>query len=455
MKRALLLLGILPALLFSQSAFAQFKPPAACAANLSGNMICALPELYGATGLTLANPNHSAHFVSSFQENFAPLTLAVGTELSLLSIASPASGVLFTFDKSLGVVTRSTESYGPIMAERGETIGRHRLYLAGSYQFYGFSTLDGIDLKHIPATFSHAEFPINGVIPNFERDFITTDNRIDLKVHQITFFATYGLTDRIDISAAIPILDVRLGVSSSALIHRIAPPDRTNPSAEPVTGQYHYFSAADPNGSISSNFSTGAKSSSGIGDVVFRVKGTVLKGERGRLALGLDVRTPTGDEKNFLGAGAPGVKPFAAVSYRARVSPHANLGFEYNGQSILAGNVGTGKTGKLPNELFYSAGVDVGATKKLTAAVDYLGTRLSNSERVKETSFTNPFGTTFPDIAQTVLVREAFTTSDLSVGAKYSPFNNNLLFTGNVIIALDKNGLRAKVVPLAGISYTF
>ena len=55
--------------------------------------------------------------------------------------------------------------------------------------------------------------------------------------------------------------------------------------------------------------------------------------------LGLDLRVPTGDEENLLGAGAPGVKPFMAwsASYDT-FSPHFNFGYLWNGSSILAGD---------------------------------------------------------------------------------------------------------------------
>jgi len=43
---------------------------------------------------------------------------------------------------------------------------------------------------------------------------------------------------------------------------------------------------------------------------------------------------------------------------------------------------------------------------------------------------------------------------DASLGAKVRLFRH-LLVTGNVLLKLNDSGLRAKVVPLAGISYTF
>jgi hypothetical protein len=43
---------------------------------------------------------------------------------------------------------------------------------------------------------------------------------------------------------------------------------------------------------------------------------------------------------------------------------------------------------------------------------------------------------------------------DISLGLKYSPFGN-FLVTGNLLVKLNDAGLRATVVPLVGISYSF
>jgi hypothetical protein len=437
--------------LLSVTAGAQVCPTTA----VSNRMVCAITQLYGPAGLTLPNPNHQAHFNASFQQSFTPLSAAVSQELSILPLASPASAITFTFDKTLGVFTRSTESFGPIFGERAETIGRHRIYFGANYQFFSFSTLDGINLDRLPAVFKHVEFPIGGQFPQFEQDYITTDNRIDLKLHQFTFFGTFGLTNRIDVSIAVPVLDVSMGVNSAAHIVRVPACELAGNCSDPSSfgGEYHFFDAANPVASTDHTFTT-ARSATGIGDVVLRVKSTLIKRERLALAGGVDLRLPTGDELNFLGSGAAGVKPFAAASYRARVSPHLNVGYEWNGESILAGNISTGQKARLPDELFYSGGVDVPVTPRLTVAADLLGQHVLGGERLQQVAFTDVLGNVHSDIPDIRAFRGSFTMYNLSIGGKYNVVRN-LLVTGNVFFALDDGGLRAKVVPLVGVSYTF
>ncbi len=119
------------------------------------------------------------------------------------------------------------------------------------------------------------------------------------------------------------------------------------------------------NGSFSS-----AGTATGIGDVDLRAKYEVYQGEHFGFATGVDVRLPTGDEQNLLGSGAIGVRPFGIVSYSARVSPHAEIGYELNGKSILAGDfVATPTTkGGLPDRFVYIVGADVAIVKRLTAS---------------------------------------------------------------------------------------
>lgn len=406
----------------------------------------AVPRLYGASGLTLPNNFHNAHFTSSFQSNFNPVNTALSTQLSLLPIVSPASGFVFSFDRSLGTVTRTSESFGPILSERAETVGRHKLFVGFTYQHYGFDTIDGLDIHKLPSVLNHSDC-CGGAgtpgVPTFERDYITTDNDIDLTINQFTWFGTFGLGDRVDLSVALPLVNSNMKVTSAATIVRIAPPD-------PVFGQAHYFDVANPNGSTQKTFISGGDAT-GIGDVTFRLKANAWKGERGGLALGFDVRVPSGDEMNFLGSGAAGFRPFMAMSYRGRVSPHFNLGYQWNGESVLGGDPVAGTKGDLPDSFFYSGGVDVGVAKRLTLVFDYLGQHVIDAQRVRKGTFTDSTGKSVPQIG---FYKDAYESADGSVGFKLSPANK-LLITANVLFRMNDSGLRSNVVPLVGISYTF
>ena len=405
---------------------------------------CLIPNVFGNTGLTLPNNFHRAHFDNDFQSNFTPLNSAIASQLALLPLASPASGFTYTFDRTAGVYTRSAQSFGPVLTERAETIGKGKVFFGLTYQRFGFDKIDGFDVRSFPAVFLHADEPPGDF--EFKKDFITTENSVDLKVDQFTLFGTVGLTNWLDVSMAVPILKVNMHVRSDATIHRIAPPS-------PQFGQAHYFDAADPANSTRAVFSDHG-SANGIGDILFRVKGTAYHGENVSVAIATDLRVPTGDELNFLGSGAVGIKPFAAVSLRAgRLFPHVNFGYEWNGKSTLAGNIAAGTKGQLPDQFFFAAGADARIARGLTFSADILAQRVFDGARVLPKDFIAPA----PDgqrYFQISLEKASYTVADAAAGLKYNVFGR-LLVTANVLFALNSGGLRDKVVPLVGVSYTF
>jgi hypothetical protein len=386
--------------------------PAFCT-NRTGELYCLLPILFAE-----ANPNP-----------FTPITSAFATQLTQLPLASPASGIIYVYDPRSGVPKRSgQETYGPVLTERGDTMGRDRLFVSFTYQRFTFSSIDGIGLGDINVVFNVCS--VTGQCAP-----IGTTDKLSLTVNQYAFFGTFGLTNRIDISAAFPINSV----SESA----------AGVSCNPCNGPYDF---SNPNAPIQYVFQPASASGSktGLGDVVFRVKGQILSHDKYKLALGSDFRAPTGDELNFLGSGAPGVRPFVAFSRGGTFSVHANLAWQWNGNSLL-GSSTAGSSAKLPNDFFYSGGLDWAIAPKLTLAADYLGDYVSDQFRLKRAETTTSPGTQVPDVA---VVHGNFNTAKGSIGLKLNPVKN-LLVTGNVLVRFDHNGLRNNPVPLAGISYTF
>ncbi len=455
----------------------------------SDKLACLVPQVYGTNGI---DPRLAFGQAGTFSTNFltdslSPVQSSIARESALLPLESPSSGITFTWDPAAKVFTSSTDSLGPIIGERAETIGRSRVYLGFGYQYFNFKTLDGMSLNKLPVVLSQPDdsttlFQNGGTGPvcsasapasngsngpgpssfggcGYIRDVISTVNSVDLKIHQFTTFITFGLTNRIDVSVAIPIENVRMGVTSNATIVHNDSPSRF----------FHAFQKRSdcPEFCLHQTFSTFG-TASGIGDITLRVKGIAWKGERAALGLGVDVRVPTGQQLDFLGAGAAGVKPFVVWSYRSRISPHALAGFEVNGSSIVGGSLTTGIKDRLPSQLTYSFGADVWLTKWITGAFDIVGQQVFQAKRASITTFQDvgqcqdtqtqcdPTKPTLPPNTYNVLTQSTgtYNISNASVGVKIKPFSN-LLITGNVLIKLNDGGLRSDFVPLVGVSYTF
>jgi hypothetical protein len=409
------------------------------------NLATLFSNLFGPRGLIVdseatlpGEQPHTAHFVSDFQFNFSQFSLALVSQLVSVPLPSPGGGFTFEFDPSLGVFQRTTQSFGPILADRAETIGARRISMGFALQRFTFDSVEGIPMRQVPAVFTHDNAELRGG----REDVVTTVNSIDADVNQSTFFVTMGITDRFDVSLAVPIVATDLRVVSAARIQRLG-------TTNPLT---HFFRQSDGDVGVDRLF-TADGSASGLGDLMIRMKGRAFARGSSNFAFGMDVRLPTGDEMNLLGSGAPGLQPFGiwSATYQS-ISPHVNAAYRWNGSSVLAGNPSTGQSGDFPDQASYSVGADVAVNPRLTIAFDVLGRYLIDAERLRLEDFHGLDGrSTFPNI---VFERESYHALSGSVGVKGNVFGR-LLIDVNLLFALDDNGLRDKVTPLIGLEYSF
>jgi len=402
-------------------------------------------QLYGPEGLVVnsltpleTGESHSGHFNSGFESEFSQFGTALTGQIVSLPLPPPASGFTYRFDSALGVFTRTSSSFGPIMSERYETIGSHRVSFGFAHQRLSFDTIEGLDLGRIPAVFTHDLAELRGG----REDVITTVNDIDATVTRSATFFSYGITNGLDVSVVVPYITADIVVTSDATIQRIGTTDPTT----------HFFRALDDTIGNRRIF-TAFGHASGPGDLAVRLKQRVGKSTRQGMALGVDLRLPTGDEKNLLGTGAPGVQPFLVWSGNyGVVAPHLNAGYQWNGSSVLGGDPGSGMSADLPDVGTYSAGAVVAIHPRVTAAMDVVGRYVIDSSRLQPQDFHALNGTSvFPNITFT---SGSFNELSAAAGVKLNLFGR-LLLDLNLLMPLNSAGLRDKVSPLIGIEYAF
>jgi len=368
-------------------------------------LYCKIPSLFGEA---VVNP-------------LQPLDEALATQLTLVPLASPASGIVYTKNPAIKLpVPSGTETFGPVLTERGETLYTKKLFVAATYQRFRFDSLDGINLKRIPMIF---EFCSN----TGQCGPIATIVRTDAHLNQYALFGTFGVTSWLDTSVALPILNVTVAANGVDCVQPYC--SFTTPGGETIS-----FQNAQVSGSAT-----------GIGDVVLRAKATALASGKFKLAVGCDLRLPSGDSLNFLGAGSVGVKAFEAVSRSGRFSPHLNVAYQWNGDSLLAGAV-PGEKGNMPEILSYAVGADMAAAKNFTVSADFLGEHVLNAARLAQV--------TTLGLPNTALAVGNFDTARGALGFKWKPVKD-MLVSGNILAKFDHNGLHHTAVPLVGISYTF
>jgi hypothetical protein len=407
-------------------------------------------DIFGPSGLVVSSEevqvdgtSHAAHFNSAFQSDFRLVNIALTSQLAAVPLPSPASGFTYRFDPGTGTFVRSTSSYGPILTERGETIGRGRLAFGFSQQFFSFDRLDGVSLVGVPAVFTHDNFETGGG----RTDVVFTENTIKADVSQYTGALTYGVTDRLDLALAVPIISTRLSLLSNARIHRVGTGLNT---------AVHYFrsdAGIDGRGDTHQFFAEG--SAAGVGDIVMRAKAMVLKESSRALAVGVDARLPTGDEQNLLGAGAAGIRAFSAFSTSlARFAPHVNVAYQWNGRSNLAGDVRSRRKQDLPDQFLWALGTDFGINNRLSIVFDLLGRRVIDSPQLSTYEFVaqGPAGTvSLPDIR---FEPASYWVNNGAIGFKAN-VAPRLLVTFNLRFQISGGGLSDRIAPLIGMEWGF
>lgn len=371
--------------------------------------------------------------------NIQAFNTTLARVIGQLPVAVPVSGLSLNLDKSTGVYVVSSD-LGGVLTERGSTLGRGKVFLGFTYQHFDFDSIDGTKLTNLPT--------VSAIGPSPSTQFIASSNSLHAVIDQYTVIAAVGLSDRMDFSVTLPIDNVYLRGTASNI--QVA----ANGGAPPVPP----FPTATISGSAS-----------GAGDLFLNGKYGIVKGESTRLAAGLEVRMPTGNEYNLLGSGSTGFKPYIVYSRLGkRFHPHANFGYQWNSQSVL--NLGANGTSlRLPDSLVYSAGADYSVLKNLTLVGDFVGQHYFDTTTITRAQLATTanvlgLGPACPSVncnalngtVSTVGVKSnsAFDEDNVAVGIKMNPVGK-LVLSANVMIKLNDAGLRANYVPLVGISYKF
>jgi hypothetical protein len=323
-------------------------------------------------------------------------------QLGSLPLTSSSGGFTYRLNRELGTVARSSLSFGPFFTERALTAGSGRASFGISYQLARYSTLDGQTLGDGSFIISANQFRDEPA--PFDVEALT----LKVRTSWVTGFLSYGVTDRLDVSVAVPV--VRLDLEGERV--NTYRGDRLEQAAAVAT-------------------------QSGLADIAVRTKFFVA-GEGGNgLAVGADVRLPTGNEDNLLGAGRMATRFFAVASAESgRGSVHVNAGYTAGGVS---------------NELGYGGAVAFAAAPRVTVAGELLLRRLSGLQTITPVSLPHP---SFRGVETTRLMPQgpARTTAIGVVGMKWN-IAETWLLNASALVPLTEAGLNAKIVPMITLDY--
>lgn len=324
--------------------------------------------------------------------------------VSALPTSASSAGFVYRFNPALGTVERTSPSFGPDVVERANTSGRGRVALGATWQYRSFSRLDGRDLGTSELATTANRFTDEATPYDVET------LELHVKSAVITGFATVGVTDRLDVGAAVPFawLDVN-GVRTDT-----------------YRGTSFTQAAA-------------TASTSGFGDVALRAKYLVASGSGAALALAGEWRLPTGRSEDLLGVGSAAGRLFAVVSTeQGRVGAHANVGLGWGGVS---------------DEVLFAGAVTFAAAPRLTIAGELSGRRLADLGRVIDITAPHP---DVPGVETTRLAAEAGgTTVVLAGGSMKWNVADAFLLKAGLLLPATSAGLTSRATMTLGLDYAF
>lgn len=374
---------------------------------------------------------HQTHYLNAAQLASADLvsfiTNSINASVGRLPISATSSGTTFSFVD--GAPVQNTTSAGPIFAERGTTLGRGRLLVGANTTRLAFTRLRGVDTKEIDINLSHEDVgePGMGDSP-FESDIIGIKIDMGLTLQASTIFATYGLTDRVDVSFAVPFVQSSLDATAMGSITNIT---------GSVTGA-HYFGTENTYEATSKVDGSAA----GIGDIAARVKANLYSANDRAMAVLAEARLPTGDEASFHGSGSTTLNALFIGSARyGAFSPHANLGFSLR--------TGDGQN----NAMLATFGFDQLLSPAVTLAIDVLSEFQAGGDEGKlpqSIVFANPAGRV---VRGTNIPNTKDNPVALSLGGRFLVAGYTLVANG--LIPVKSGGLQSSLAWTLGVERTF
>jgi hypothetical protein len=390
------------------------------------------------------------------------------SQFAIVPLGSSTGGFTFTFDETTGGYSRRNPSFGPWYTERASTLGRGKASLGFTYQHSNFDSFGGLDLKDGSITFylphtdccNAAAPPPSSNNPGFEGDLMEVALHLKATTDTFAVLGGFGVTDKLDLGIAIPFTRVDLEANAFATILRLSTHD---------TPLVHTFVQ---NQDVPTHTFTESGSATGVGDILLRSKYNFYSHGNNGLAVGVDVRLPTGNEDDLLGLGTTqGKFYFVMSSGTDRVMPHVNIGYTASGKGSTPAGVVFNPLG-VSDEFNYAGGVEIVATQRVTIIGDLLGRTLfdagvvepqtktfqfrdgagSNASAPLQTSSTNPV--TGAPYTQLGLTPGNLNLVLGSAGVKWNVMPN-LLVAGNVLFPLTKGGLRDFVTVAFGLDYAF
>lgn len=257
-----------------------------------------------------------------------------------------------------GAIVAAVTGFGPIYTESSATLGQQKAFIGANYSYFNLSRIRGQNLSDVG--FQFAQDGDGG-------DVVTARMPLDVDASIISLYASYGLTDWLDVGFALPI--VRLQFDSEPTTFRII----GNDTGLRYGGQYDradyqfvgdwaaiYLPPSDTDpAAVREENPVVPQSESYLSTIAVRAKVrlpvTLARGRTGAL---IEARIPAGrNTDNVLGEGNFGLRVIfiGELVRQGGFKPYVNVGGQYwDGAHSSGLKLASGFNQQLSSKLFFS-----------------------------------------------------------------------------------------------------
>jgi hypothetical protein len=329
---------------------------------------------------------------------------ALLASLATLPVPTSSSAFVYRLNPELGTVERTTEGFGPSFVERAQTVRRGQASFGLAFQSLRFDSLDGANLRD--GSFVTTANQYTDEAQPFDVDRLTL--AIDAAV--ATFYGSVGVTDRLEVGVAAPLVSLRIDGS------------RVD------TYRGRAFTQA-----------TATARAIGFADLVTRAKFAIYDGADGGVAAAVDLRLPTGRRDDLLGAGSTSLRLGGIATFgRGAVASHVNAGVAVGG---------------LAREATFAWAIEAAASPRVTIDGEIVGRSIAGAGRIQNVPTPNA---TLEGVDTIRLVPDGSRLVTLTAvpGVKWN-LSNTWVLAANVAVPLTSAGLVAPLTPFVGLDYAW
>jgi len=324
-------------------------------------------------------------------------------DLAAAPIGTSSGGFLYRLNPELGTVERASENFGTFFVERALLGGAGNVSFGMTGSTVGYDRLNGSALRD--GSFVTVANHFRGETAPFDTESLT----MRLRTETMRIFANVGVLDELELGIVVPF--ARLTLEG----------ERTN-----VYRGTPFVQA------------TATGSASGLGDVALRAKYGLFNSRTTSLAAAGELRLPTGDEENLLGAGSMSWRLLGVASFES-----GPVGVHVNGGVVLGG---------IADEIVLAGALAVALHPRATFTTELVRRHVSGMGAFEMTAAPHPSVSG----VDTIRLTTSLDSSSLVTAATGIKWNvtDTVVLGGQLVWALSDRGLTAPVTPTIGLEYS-